>query len=101
MSLVGPRPETLEFRSCFEGAYRRILSFKPGLLGPSQYFFRNESDLYPEGVDHEDYYRKTLFAAKADVDLAYYQNRNLWRDMVWVFRCTSAAVFRPLADDTD
>jgi lipopolysaccharide/colanic/teichoic acid biosynthesis glycosyltransferase len=101
MSLVGPRPETLEFRSCLDGANRRILRFKPGLLGPSQYFFRNENNFYPEGADHEDYYRKTLFALKASVDLAYYENSNIWRDMVWIFRCMFATVFRAVADDTD
>jgi lipopolysaccharide/colanic/teichoic acid biosynthesis glycosyltransferase len=96
MSLVGPRPETLEFRACFDGAFRRILWYKPGLLGPSQYFFRNESYLYPEGIDHQDFYRKTLFVVKAKIDLSYYEGNTLWQDIGWVFRCISAVMFRPV-----
>jgi lipopolysaccharide/colanic/teichoic acid biosynthesis glycosyltransferase len=38
MSLVGSRPESLPFASLFEGRYRVLLEYTPGLLGPNQEF---------------------------------------------------------------
>src|SRR5216684_6263435 len=50
MSLVGPRPESLAFTDCFRNGFEKILEYKPGLFGPCQVMFRNESKLYPAGV---------------------------------------------------
>src|SRR4030088_964012 len=50
MSLVGPRPESLAFTDCFRNGFEKILEYKPGLFGPCQVMFRNESKLYPVGV---------------------------------------------------
>src|SRR6516162_1708422 len=67
MSLVGPRPETLNFADCFREGYRRVLDYPPGLFGPSQTMFRNESGLYPANRDPEEFYRAVLFPAKARI----------------------------------
>ena len=50
MALVGPRPETVDFADCFAGAYRSVLDYKPGIFGPSQTLFRDESSRYPVGL---------------------------------------------------
>lgn len=87
MSLVGPRPETPNFKDCFEKGFSRVLEFRPGILGPSQAFFRNESSLYPEGVNPVAYYRAVLFPLKAKIDLEYYPNGSLASDIGWIARC--------------
>lgn len=86
MSVVGPRPETPHFEACFVDAYRGVLEYKPGIFGPAQAMFRNESALYQEGHDPEMFYRAVLFPAKARIDLAYYPSQTLWRDMGWIVR---------------
>lgn len=86
MSVVGPRPETLEFSDCFTDRYRAILNHRPGLFGPSQTLFRNESLLYPTDQDPHDFYRKVLFPAKGNIDLAYFADRTLVSDILWVVR---------------
>jgi len=86
MSVVGPRPETLDFLDCYEGPFSGVLQYKPGLFGPSQVFFRYESMLYPESCDPHHVYRAVLFPTKARVDLAYFPNRTVWRDLMWIFR---------------
>ena len=53
MSLVGPRPESPRFMDCFRDEYLGVLRYQPGLLGPSQVLFRNESALFPKNVDPE------------------------------------------------
>jgi lipopolysaccharide/colanic/teichoic acid biosynthesis glycosyltransferase len=90
MSLVGPRPETLNFEDCFAGPFRAVLDHTPGLFGPSQAIFRDESALYPPGVEPHDFYRSVLFPAKARIDLSYYRQRTLWSDFAWVVRCMLA-----------
>jgi len=90
MSLVGPRPETLDFAECFNDVYRQVLDFKPGLFGPNQVFFRNEGALYPADGDAERFYRDVLFPLKARVDLAYFPYRNMYLDSAWIARGTIA-----------
>ncbi len=86
MSVVGPRPETLDFADCFEGVYRGVLDHRPGIFGPNQVYFRNEGALFPEKVDPHEFYRAVLFPAKARIDLAYFPRRSLRQDVVWLFR---------------
>jgi len=50
MSLVGPRPESLAFADCFRNGFEKVHDHKPGLFGPCQVLFRNESKLYPAGM---------------------------------------------------
>lgn len=92
MSIVGPRPESLAFADCFHGQYRELLQYRPGILGPAQTLFRNESAFYPEGQDPEDFYREVLFPAKAGIDLAYYPVRSLRSDCAWATRCCLAVL---------
>ncbi len=86
MSLVGPRPESPRFTDCFRDRHGAVLQHRPGLFGPAQVLFRNESALFPTGGDPEDFYRQTLFPAKARLDLAYYAGANIFTDAAWLIR---------------
>jgi len=92
MSVVGPRPETLDFADCFSGPHRAVLDHKPGLFGPNQAIFRNESSLYPDDRDPSEFYRRVLFPTKANIDLAYFPRRTFWGDIGWIARA-GLAVF--------
>jgi lipopolysaccharide/colanic/teichoic acid biosynthesis glycosyltransferase len=91
MSFVGPRPESLEFAGCFLGAYRQVLNHKPGIFGPSQVAFRNESSYLPP-TEPERFYRNVLFPLKARTDLAYYPRRTVAADLGWILRGALAVV---------
>lgn len=86
MAIVGPRPETLNFADCFSGDYRGLLDHRPGLFGPNQVIFRNESVLYPRDRDPDEFYRSVLFPTKARIDLAYFSRRNALSDLRWLIR---------------
>jgi lipopolysaccharide/colanic/teichoic acid biosynthesis glycosyltransferase len=86
MSFVGPRPESLEFADSFSAEFRDVLNYVPGIFGPSQVAFRNESHFYPRGEDPERYYRAVLFPAKATVDLRYFAKATLASDLMWIAR---------------
>src|SRR5229473_3684302 len=86
MSIVGPRPESLAFTDCFRNGFEKIQEHKPGLFGPCQALFRNESKLYPAGVAAVEFYRQVLFPAKAEIDIAYFSRRTLVSDLAWILR---------------
>ena len=86
MSIVGPRPESLDFASCFSGGFEEVLRYRPGLIGPSQVAFRNEGQLYPRDQDPTQFYRDVLFPAKARLDLAYFSHRTVASDIAWIAR---------------
>jgi lipopolysaccharide/colanic/teichoic acid biosynthesis glycosyltransferase len=103
MSMVGPRPETIDFADCFKCGYEQVLQYKPGIFGPNQVFFRNESELFCRAVDPETYYRQILFGLKARVDLAYFKKANIFTDLLVMVRGTIILVFPgllPAANDT-
>ena len=87
MAIVGPRPESLEFRDCFENEFQTVLDYIPGIVGLSQALFRNEKLLYHPEWDPVVLYRTVLFPAKARIDLSYYPHRTLWSDFAWVLYC--------------
>lgn len=97
MSLVGPRPETLDFADCYAGSYRKILDHRPGLFGPCQVRFRNESSLYPAGQDPSEFYRTVLFPAKARIDLRWLSQRSLLSDIGWIARGIVAVLADPVS----
>ncbi len=92
MAIVGPRPESLAFADCFSGPFSRVLDYKPGILGPCQVMFRNESDFYATGCNPEEFYRTVLFPLKADIDLQYFSHRSLVSDARWAV-CSILSVF--------
>lgn len=86
MSFVGPRPESLKYASLFEGEYSGVLDFLPGIFGPNQVAFRNESEMYPPEENPEEYYKRVLFPQKARADLAYFKQSHCYGDLLWIFR---------------
>jgi len=92
MSIVGPRPESMAFADCFTGGMEKVLEHKPGIFGPSQMLFRNESVFYSDACSPAAFYRRYLFPAKAQIDLAYYPKRTLANDVIWAMRSLFAVL---------
>jgi len=84
MSMVGPRPESLDFFDCFTGSYLKVLDYTPGIFGPSQVAFRDERTLYPANSDPVQFYRDVLFPVKARIDLSYFPHRTISSDIRWI-----------------
>jgi nucleoside-diphosphate-sugar epimerase/lipopolysaccharide/colanic/teichoic acid biosynthesis glycosyltransferase len=81
MSFVGPRPEDPYFVRLYTVEQRRVLGVRPGVVGPSQILGRDELDLYPEGVDTEQYYIQHILPQKLQTDLEYVRRARLWYDL--------------------
>ncbi len=79
MSLIGPRPEDPYFVSFYTPEQRRVLSVRPGMVGPSQILGRDELESYPEGLkDTEAYYVQHILPEKLERDAEYVDT--------WTFR---------------
>lgn len=85
MSLVGPRPEDPAFVGHYSDEERRVLTVRPGITGPSQLCFRNES-LLLDGDDYEQRYIEEIMPLKLSLDLEYVENHSLGGDLLLLTR---------------
>jgi lipopolysaccharide/colanic/teichoic acid biosynthesis glycosyltransferase len=93
MSIVGPRPEVPKFVEHYPDEWTRVLSVRPGLIGPSQLRLRNESELYPDRcADVEEYYAEYILPEKLAVDGTYADCHNLWSDLILLVRALPATM---------
>lgn len=81
MSLVGPRPETPEFVALYTPDERRVLSVRPGIVGPSTLAFMDEADRLAGCADPLTHYRDVLLHERVRLDLTYLDNRCRFRDV--------------------
>ncbi|MCF8106020.1 MAG: sugar transferase [Desulfohalobiaceae bacterium] len=93
MAFVGPRPESLRFAELFDRGYERVLDFVPGIFGPNQVAFRNESYLYPPDEDPEAFYARVLFPKKAANDLKYFSRSTLFKDLGYILQGVWVSLF--------
>jgi lipopolysaccharide/colanic/teichoic acid biosynthesis glycosyltransferase len=92
-SLIGPRPEDPHFVSVYTKVQRRVLSVRPGMVGPSQILGRDELESYPEGLkDTEAYYVRHILPDKLARDLEYVEHATLRVDLSLLTRGIWATV---------
>jgi lipopolysaccharide/colanic/teichoic acid biosynthesis glycosyltransferase len=80
MSLVGPRPETVDFVSHHREAYSEILSVRPGVFGFSQIAFVAEGRILDED-DPLSHYIADILPQKVKLDLMYTRERTVALDL--------------------
>jgi len=86
MSLVGPRPEDPAFVDVDAPAWRRILSVRPGLTGPTQLRFAAVERATLGAADPERDYRERVLPAKLLADVEYVERRTFVGDVVLLLR---------------
>jgi lipopolysaccharide/colanic/teichoic acid biosynthesis glycosyltransferase len=79
MSLVGPRPETVDFVAHHQAEYDEILSVRPGLVGFSQIAFLSEGQIL-DGDDPLHHYVSAILPQKVTLDLMYARRRTVAMD---------------------
>ena len=86
MSFVGPRPEIPEIVRLYSREQGRILSVKPGIVGPSQIRMRNEEELYAVDADPKQYYFDYILPEKLKIDLEYVDSRSFLKDLEYLIQ---------------
>lgn len=59
MSLIGPRPDPIDWLDKYKEEEKVFLNVKPGITGYSQAYFRNSADAQ-EKIDNDVYYAKNI-----------------------------------------
>lgn len=97
MSLIGPRPLTVNNFNYYSVSEQKIISeFRPGLSGIGSLVFRNEEDLLPsENV--VEFYQRVVAPYKATLENWYFNNRNLKSYFLLIF-ITIWVVIRPKSE---
>jgi lipopolysaccharide/colanic/teichoic acid biosynthesis glycosyltransferase len=97
MTLVGPRPELPEIVDLYDARQRAVLSVKPGITGPVQLSWAEESETIPEGDRGIRYYVDDLMDRKVRVDLEYLRTRTPLTDAQVVWNTAGLVVRRLIA----
>jgi lipopolysaccharide/colanic/teichoic acid biosynthesis glycosyltransferase len=85
MTIIGPRPEVLDWIERYTAEQREILRAKPGLSDPVQILFRHEQDFLGSASEYEK-----LFAIKVRKQIECLRCRTPLSDIVTAFRALRA-----------
>jgi lipopolysaccharide/colanic/teichoic acid biosynthesis glycosyltransferase len=86
MSLVGPRPDMIEYADKLTGEERQILELRPGITGPATLAYANEEELLASIPDPQKYNDDVLWPDKVRLNLDYYYNRSFFGDILIILR---------------
>lgn len=99
MSLVGPRPELLEFTKQYSKEdYDIVLSVRPGLTDFASVRFRNESQLLAQQDDPLKYYKDVIMPRKLRYYRFYVRNMSPLLD-VHIISATIISLIWPIKGD--
>lgn len=82
MSFVGPRPDLEGFYDSLEGEERKVLLLRPGLTSRASLVFFNEEALLSKQEDPIGYNKKIVFPEKVAMNLNYYYDNSVAKDLV-------------------
>jgi lipopolysaccharide/colanic/teichoic acid biosynthesis glycosyltransferase len=89
MSLVGPRPESVEIVKSYTPEHMQTLKVKPGLTGPGAlYYFKYQQDEKASDTESEEHYIKYQLPDKLKLDNEYikrFHKFNILEDIRIVF----------------
>ena len=88
MSLVGPRPEVLEYTATYKNEEKIILSMRPGITDYSSIEFANLDDLVGN-IDPDRYFRENIMPRKTELRVKYVKEWSLGSDcnILWMTFC--------------
>lgn len=98
MSVVGPRPEVLEYVTMFHGEYGAVLSVRPGLTDLASIKYRDEAALLAAAVNPEVEYVTTILPDKIALGREYVRRASFWFDVQLIARTINQLFPRHLVD---
>ena len=93
MSLIGPRPLTLDTFEQYSEKQKSILrSLSPGLSGVGSIYFRNEEDFLTDKDMSEEFYKNYILPYKAELEIWFFHNKSIRTYFILIF-ITVFAIF--------
>ena len=91
MSLVGPRPETLEYTARYTEEEMEILSVRPGITDFASIEFADLGSILAGGDPDKAYFEK-VWGPKMELRMKYVRERSFWVDIKIIFRTLTAMI---------
>ena len=85
MSFVGPRPDVPGYADNITGENRKILELLPGITGPASIKYAKEEEILARIDDPVKYNNEIIYPDKVNINLNYYYNHTLIRDIKHIF----------------
>jgi len=85
MSLVGPRPETLEYTKLYTEEQMEILSIRPGITDYASIEFADLGEILSGGDPDKIYFEK-VWEPKMELRLRYVRERTFLIDLSLIFQ---------------
>jgi lipopolysaccharide/colanic/teichoic acid biosynthesis glycosyltransferase len=89
MTLIGPRPEVLDWVNRYTADEREVLNAKPGLTDPVQILFRHEQDFLNSAAEYEK-----LVSIKVRKQIEYLRCRSFSSDLATVIQTAASIISR-------
>lgn len=86
MSFVGPRPDVTGYADKLIGDDRNILKLKPGITCEASLKYANEEALLSIQENPIKYNDEVIFPDKVKMNLDYYKNNNIIKDIKIIFK---------------
>lgn len=86
MSLVGPRPNTLNEVATYAPWEQELLSVRPGITDFSSIVFSDEGEILKDSVDPDGDYTRLIRPWKGRLGILYVRNASLWLNLrlIWL-----------------
>lgn len=81
MSLVGPRPEVVEYVHLEAPIWQAVLQVRPGITDLASLLYRNEEELLGRVGDPNTFYRESVLPVKLLLNLTYLRSRSFCLDL--------------------
>ena len=94
MSVVGPRPETLNYVALWTPEQQQVLTVLPGLTDFASLAYVDEGELLAAADDPERLYTEEIMPAKIAMNLQYIQEKSMATDLKIIFRTIGKIVSR-------
>ena len=91
MSLVGPRPETLEYTARYTEGEMQILSVRPGITDFASIEFSDLGAILAGGDPDKAYFEK-VWGRKMELRMKYVRERSFWVDLKIIFLTLAAMI---------
>lgn len=92
MSLVGPRPEVPDYIQFYDTEQLKVLSVRPGITDLASIKYRNESLLFKEVENVNEYYVNNIMPDKIKLNLEYVNGRSLFSDISLILKTIKTIV---------
>lgn len=94
MSLVGPRPEVLQYVAMYSEEEKVILSVRPGVTDLATLWNSDEGAVLAASADPERTYLEKIRPTKIRLQLEYVRRQSFWADLVILWRTLTGLVVK-------